>query len=318
MVNLVEMFTMGGPTAMLVVPVGLMAGLFAVVVPLVLGFLKWRVPASLSWLGMVLTLGLGVAGTLWGMQMAWEAVAVASEDIRATLTAAGASVAMYSTVAALVCIAPIAMLACVAGAIPAVAAVGPEPRFDARGLLVSAGVAVVGGVVALGTAAAVLGVPGLADSGLAFPLTVVVSAFTTFWCVVASARIASEDHLHQGRIAGSRFFVGMTGALAVILVGETFRAMGLVMATDAMARASVEVRPVMQAAGFQVASSGAWLGWILACVPAATAAGGAMHWVRRVEGRNAIGGVVMAVLFLTLLALLYAARAASVLAVTGM
>jgi hypothetical protein len=317
-VSPVQMFLEGGGFQFPVLALGMFAMLFALIIPLAIGFAKWRVPASLALLGPVGVVATGLLGTLFGMQQAWQAHAVASAEVKDTLLAAGASVALYTLLFATVMMIAAAVLACFAAAIPAVAAVGPQPRVDVRGLLAAAGGAMGAFVVAVILCVSVVGLGELAELGLALPVGLLICALVTLLTIVACGRIASEDPLHQGRIAGSRFFIAMCGALALILLGEFLRSAGQSNAARALAVASAEVKAMMVYQSQQGASNGAWLGWLLALVPMTAGTCGALHWVKRIDGRGGVGAVISLVSIVLILVMMYAARSASVHQVAGL
>jgi hypothetical protein len=147
---------------------------------------------------------------------------------------------------------------------------------------------------------------------------IVLCAVVTGLVVVSCARISTDDGQHQGRIAGSRFFVAVSGALALLLLGEALRLSGLCTAGYAAAVAAPEVRLSLFAYGLQMASSGAWIGWLLALIPLTAGTCGSLHWVRRVDGRVGIGGAIAIGCVVTILVMLFIARSSTVHHIAGM
>ena len=312
------MFFQGGGFQLVILPLGLVAMLFALIIPLAIGFAKWRLPASTALLGPVGVVALGMVGTLMGMQMAHQAIGYAPPEMQETMWAQGASVALYTTLLAVMLAIPAAVIACFAGAVPAVIAVGPEPRVDVRGLLSAAGGAVGSFIVAVIAVVAVVGVNEIPGIGLVLPIGLAICLVVTLLTVVACGRIASDDQLHQGRVAGSRFFVALCGALALILLAEFFRTTAQSSAAGMMAQLSPELQSLLVSQGMRTASSVGWFGWLLALVPMTAGTCGALHWVKRIDGRVGIGAVIALVSVVLMVVMIYASRAASVHQVTGL
>jgi len=289
--------TDGGPAAVLVLVLGLGILLVAPIVPLVFGLARWRIPASVSWIGALLIVGVGAAGSFWGVSQAMDAVQAAAPEMKQTLLAAGISIAMYTGWLATTLASATLTLCALAGALPAPIRPGPEARLDLAGVGGSLLGGLFGWMIATATVAFMLGLDGIRDVGPGLPALIALTVVVGLAVLIASIRLAGPDEKEErGRMAGLRIFVGVSGFLAIVLAGEAWTTLGMIQAFMAVAHAAAEMKQQLLAAGISIAMYSTFLGWTLALVPLFAGLGSAIPALRGVGGRQIVGAVVAVVL----------------------
>jgi len=301
----VEMMHQGGWAMFPVLGLGLLAVLLAALGPLVIGGLQLRVPVSLTWLGLTATVLLGAAGQLVGLSQMNQAVAVADPELVATMTAVGLSLVVLPTILALRFVA-LGLLACAVGtALTVVARPGPDPVLSWPDAAKALGVAVVGTGVAIVATWLVGGDTMLVDQSLWLTIGAPCAALVASGAaVLASLRVAGEDRLHQGRVAGARGAVLVAGTGAVVAI----TLMTWVMAwSQYYLLSEIEPGALWPEWERDVPRAALSIGLIWALVPLATGFAGVVSILGRADGRvglgAALGGAQLVVGFGAVLAL---------------
>lgn len=291
-----------GPLGMLTLLAGVIALPIAFFVPLVIGLFRWKVPASLGWVGVTFALLLGAGGTAYGVSLTHEAAAHAAPEHVQSLMAAGIAVSLYTSMIGYLFAGLGLFLAAWGTALPAPAKPGPKPRMDLRSLLF----AFLGGTVGLITAIAlVLGLIGPSAFFEGGPIAKILPVLTlvgTTAMLIAAVRVASEDHAEQARMVGLRSSAAVAMALGIGLIGLCGQLLGTSQAFRAVAVAPAESKSELLRYGLEVAAYVSTVGWSFALIPLFAGLASAMPHLGRANKWTAIGLVVAGFQVLLILA----------------
>lgn len=306
MVDPVMMFRDGGPFMYALLLFGTLGIPFAVIFALAVGAVKARIPASIGWTLLTGAALVGMIGTWMGTSMAHSAAASASAEMRTKMIASGISVAMYTTVGWLM-LAGLGLIA-VAGTawLAALLAPGPESRVDGASAGASIGGGLLGSLLGIGLVMVSLGPNGIFESGPVWILLPPLSVLLVLAMVLASLRV-SEEPEHRGRMAGYRFFLGTCAFLGIGLFGEVFVLMGEVLAFQAVAMASADMKQRLLENGLQIAAYARWIGWSTAFAPGLAGWFGALPHLGHLGPRQGIGTAIAGIQVLVMLGCLIAA-----------
>jgi hypothetical protein len=247
------LFRDGGPFMYLILMFGTLA-LLATVALAIVQTLGRRLPAALWFLLPTMVLGLGTLGTLFGIGQASKAVATVSPDLIATLAAAGAAVAEYTTLFGLGWAAGLLTLS--AGALGLGLAVASK---DGAWTPLHAAASVPLLVVGLGAAAAAPALD-LQASG-AWPG--VLALLGAFAIALAALRVPGDD-AGRVRTAHGRIAVAALVASAVLFAGLAVANGNEMMGYKAVSASDPEFRDEMRWATGVLVGRGRALGWGLA------------------------------------------------------
>jgi len=312
--HIMDLLTDGGAFALVTLGVGLGGVALAVVVTLVIGFLRWRVPASLGWLGLTVAVALGAAGGVYNTAVAQGVAGLAPPEQRMMLLAGGVVGGLVPLLFGAMLAASGLLLAAWGTAITAAVRPGPAPKFTWKAAGTSVGVGLLAFVAVLGILVGTRGVGALLDHAVVLAVAVLGAGAT----VVASSRVASEDRGHQGRIAGSRGAVLVAASLAVVLGGAVGWGMDILDAFSAVASAAEVDKPAMLEAGIAAAGSGLSAAFLLALIPLASGFAGLSSIFGRADGRVATGAGVGGAQVLVMLAAVYVVHGSTLAALRDM
>jgi hypothetical protein len=291
MIDPVVLFADGGPFMPLVAGFGMLGGVLACLVVLVVGGLKLRVPASAGWVLLTLTAVLGLLGTGMGVSMAEQAVQNASPEMRPLILANGISVALFVQTAWLLFVSLSFVVVAWLASLPALLAPGPGAQVSFESL----GGAVLGAVAGTLVAAVLLfgtvGLDGMRDAGPVSFLIPPLAVLTMFAMFLGTLRNSAEP-VHMGRIGGTRVMMGTAALLGIGLFGELFNIQGVMLAFMAVANAAASDKAKLLGYGLEVAAYARWIGWSFALIPAFTAWGAAAPLVGDFDVRQLVGGLL--------------------------
>ncbi len=287
MVNPVELLSMGGMVAVLALLSTVIGGAIAAVAPLLIGLRKLPWPASVAWLGLVLSLVFGVIGTWLGASAASSA-ATATPEMAQTLIAAGIARAMYTEVGALLFLGPAFLLASTCTALPGPVLPGDGPKIDLSAIGGGVAGALLGTAMAVGCVLSVMG-GDIRNLGLAQFILPFVAAVGTVNVLVASLRISSEDRNHQARMVGLRALTMTSALVAIILAGQLFASMGEIQAFRAVAVATPDQKQAMLTAGLRVAGLARTMAWFLVFPVLFAGLGSILPHLGRADRRAGVG-----------------------------
>lgn len=283
-----------GPMAFAALLLGLIGVPFAVFTTWAVGFMGWRLPASLGWIPSTLAVLLGLFGVLMGSSSAMHAAIAASPEMRSTMIAQGIAEAMGASQIAAASASMGFLAAAFAGCLPAMFVVGPDARFNLSSTLGSVAGAIVGGLGASIAIFSVLGLDGLRDMGIGLFLMPPIAMMLTLGIVLSSLR-ESDEREHQGRIAGSRMAILTASVLGIVLMGEAMRLYGVQQAFMAVAFASAETKASLMAYGLAVAAHSSKFALCLCLMPLGAGIGGVMGVLGRADSREFMGAALAGV-----------------------
>ena len=299
---LVRILTDGGIWSLSAVILGVIGVVLALVVPLVLGFARLKIPWALAWLGVLASLAIGAIGTFVAHQQALSAVATAPPEMKQSLLASGISIALYSALGSFLLGGLALLVYTLAGALPAVLRPGTDARFDVLGMGGALGGGLIGWIFAGAALTAFLGPSRLTGTGVAFPALLTGTLVIGLAVLIAGLRIGGDEAPDRGHTAAVRVSLGTGGALAIILGGWFWQIFDLIQVFKAVATATPEMKSVMLSAGIEMAGHASVIGWSLSVVPMLAGVTSALSAVRYLDGWSvgrigATGFLGLAVLF---------------------
>lgn len=292
-----------GPAGLVALLLGVLSLPFALFTPLAIGFMKWRVPASLGWLPATLCMLVGMLGAVFGTSGALGALGSAPPDLRQTLVARGIAESLSAMTSATAMTGLALLVFAGAAWLPTAIATGPGSSFSSRS---SAGAflgAMAGFVTSLIAFFVLLGLDGFREAGVSAYLLPPVAMLGTLFIVLSSLR-ESDEREHQGRIAGARMAVLTANVVGLLLLGEFFRYVGINQAFQAVAYASPEMKAQLMAAGIEYAGYALRVAVCVIPMPLLAGFGGQIGVLGRADSREFLGAAVAGVQIMLMFAAL--------------
>lgn len=283
--NLIQL---SGPLGWILVTMGLTAFTLALLLPLVVGLARWRLPASVGWIAITATVVLAAGGTAYFRQQTFTLPPHDSPDMVQAMLASSLSVMLYPAIIGLLAGGLALYAAGWATALPAPFRPGPTPHRDGKGLLL----AVVGGALGLMVAGVVVRTKvGLGSyTSYIYSLALLLLALLAGLPPVLSAlRIDARDRAEQARMAGLRVATGMSLGLAIGLLNEAIRLLETVTTFQAVAVETPDRRASLLASNMEFVSALGNTGWTLALIPLLAGLFSSFIALRRADKWTAVG-----------------------------
>ncbi|MCO4745828.1 MAG: hypothetical protein KC912_13625 [Proteobacteria bacterium] len=280
----------GGPMAMAALAIGLLGIPFAALMAWAIGFMKWRLPASIGWLPSTLAITTASLGVFLFTNHAYQAMS-ASPEMRMTLLASAIAGALSTLIVATGVAALGFGTYALAAPIPAIFAVGPGGQFNLASLVSSLGGAVFGVIASSVALFVLIGTDGLWDLGPALFIMPPIAGLFTVAIFFSSLR-ESDEREHQGRIAGARTAIVIAAAMTLVLLGQWFQARGIQQAFEAVAMMPPEMKSTAMAAGIDIARGAGRLGFALTLMPLLAGLGGLRGVLGRVDTPEFVGAAL--------------------------
>ena len=260
MLSPVDVFRNGGPLMYPLLLVFIL-GLSNPVIAAIPSLLRWRVPAPAWLLAPVALLCVGFTGTIWGFNQALQAVAMASEETKTSMAAAGYAVGSITSTTGWLGGGALLCLTALLGGLSNLRIEG-EVRWTA----IPAGIGLVVVVLASGACligAAITGSPASA-------LTAISAAVAGIGVTAIGLRAPAEVDYGEaipadtGRNAGARALAAFAGVLGVIAVSRAATGFGEMSVFMAAASASLETKDAILTRGLAEIGTASALGAICA------------------------------------------------------
>lgn len=246
------LFKDGGPFMYLLL-LAVPASALLALVWTVLSLLKIRVPLPVWLFAPVSTIGVGLLGTALGMNMALEAIAHASAEMKSTLAAAGYSVALYTTLVGWGVASMSFVAAAWAAGVSLLRAESEDPwDFKLPALLL-------GGGLLLGVVATAIGI--FYGDGPMPILVGLVALMAAPSLSIGSLRTSMEPE-SRTRLAEGRLVVGVLAMAAPLSMAACAWVSGKVRVMEAVAYASAEMKQTLLGAGMALQDSTLWVGLV--------------------------------------------------------